>query len=120
MLEPRADGHGRDHRRERGRGRLELSEVGDQDERRHEEDPAPDTEHPGEHAGTDTGQHQLDQLGGHRTSSWTAITTRKAAKRRTRRRCAIRCWSHTPASTPATAGRPTVAALPQWTSPRTP
>ena len=76
-------------------------------------DAAPDAEHPGEQAGADAREHDLEELGAHRTSSWTATTTRNPAKAKTRTRAAIRSWSQTPATTPATAGRPIVAASSQ-------
>src|SRR5207248_11380497 len=100
------DDRGQD-REQRGPCRGVLAET-EPDEHGHEEDPAADAEHPGEH----TREAAEDEREGvaHLTNSQIAMPTRSPAKRSSTVRTRSRCWSAVPPIAPAAAGMPTRAA----------
>src|SRR3954447_25634154 len=99
------DGHG-DHRQQRRGLGVDLAEPRHEDERGHEEDAPAHAEEPGDHSGGGADEGGLD----HPMSSFTATTTRKAAKPTEIAETGTRCCNATPARTPPSAGTPTSAA----------
>ena len=81
VLAPRADGHNRDHRRERRGLSRELRQVEDENERRDEENAAADAEHPRQHSGGESERREPTASCGHSRKRTTATPTMKAAKR---------------------------------------
>src|SRR4051812_25145946 len=103
LLTPRADdrhGHDRQQRRRLG---VALVEAQEDCQRGDEEDPAA---HP-EEAGEQARERADDDRADHFSARSIAATTRTAANSRRTVRTGMRCWSHVPATTPPTAGRPT-------------
>src|SRR5581483_7639518 len=113
-LPPGADDRGREDGEQRRRLRVQLREAEHEHERRHEQDPAAHSEEPGEHAGEAADGDDEDDR---HTSSRTPTAASTNANRYVRRSRGIRCWSAVPATTPTTAGMPTSAAAPGFTSP---
>ena len=80
----------------------------ERDQRRHEEKPAADAEHPGEHARDEPKCN--GECVGHLTNSQTATARMKAAKDNSIVRVCKRCCNAVAPATDTAAGRPTRAA----------
>src|SRR5215218_6778126 len=93
---------------------MELRQPEPEDERRHEDDPAAHAEEPGEHS---SGQADQRDEKDRQTISLTPTAASTSAKPYASSRSGTRCWRDVPSRTPATAGSPTIAAAPGFTSP---
>src|SRR5262249_44246478 len=113
-LAPRADQRRRDDREQRRPGRIVLREP-ERDERRHEQDPAADAEHPRQHPGDQT-EDDCEHVR-HLRKSQTARARRSATKSISIVRVPRRCCRAVANPTEAAAGTPTSAAYATSTLP---
>src|SRR3954451_20382300 len=115
-LPPRADHRRGQDRQQAGGLGVELRQPEHERERRDEQDPAADAEEAREDS-RERAEHAGREQRPHQTSSRTPTAASNAANASESVRVARRCWSVVPATTPATAGRPTTAAAPTLISP---
>src|SRR5512132_3257380 len=114
LLPPGARDHGRQDREQRRRLRVHLAKAEHEHERRHEQDPAADSEQAGEDAAEETQDSGQDL---HQTSRRIPTAARRTENPIVNVRVWSRCCSATPARAPTAAGSPISAAEPNLMSP---